>query len=148
MSAVVSSNSGRFRKPVIIGVIVVVAILAVGAVVAVQSGWLSGQDGIKRPKICWFHCVQPKCGNEWSISALEVEDLLKAKKAVLGPVGPQLDCPKCRSRASGQMMSQCPACGQFYFLAQPFNPTVMQTERICPKCHVDLNQWVIDQRRR
>ena len=112
-------------------IVVAVACLAAAGIIAYKTmggGTTAGQPTSK----IWVKCNNPKCGNEYQISAKEYTDFMMnnggPRQFIMNGAVP-MKCPKCNEDSVFKAM-KCEKCGKVFF------PGTVEgkAEDTCPAC--------------
>ena len=137
------SGGGDSKDKLLIGALVVVIAIAIGA--AVMS-FIPKSRGVKVNEF-HFKCRKPDCNNEWVWTRAEYRTANEDMWGEQGATGEGDDyvlCPKCQwgkgsqGRWSGVHMRKCPypECGKYYIPPR----MLKQDPRLCPHCQKDTRE--------
>ena len=113
--------------------LIVVAIACIAAAGVITYKTMGGSTASSQPtsKI-WVKCNNPKCGNEYQISAKEYTDFMMSnggpRQFIMSGAVP-MKCPKCNEDSVFKAM-KCEKCGKVFF------PGTVEgkAEDTCPGC--------------
>ncbi|MGA2322471.1 MAG: hypothetical protein ABSG22_01325 [Sedimentisphaerales bacterium] len=112
-------------------IVVAVACLAAAGVITYKTMGGSTASGQLTSKV-WVKCNNPKCGNEYQISAKEYTDFMMnnggPRQFIMNGAVP-MKCPKCGEESVFKAM-KCEKCGKVFF------PGTVEgkAEDTCPGC--------------